>query len=66
MAWMIINVSSVESNFAGVVGPVQADTEEEAIQKAAVHILTDLLGFKFTVLSKEGAKEKVLGHISFH
>jgi len=66
MAWMIINVASVETNFSGVVGPIEAETEEEAIQKAAVHILTDLLGFKFKVHSKEDAKEKALGNISFH
>ncbi len=66
MAWMIVNVTSVESNFSGVVGPIQAETEEEAIQKAAVHILTELLGFKFRVLSKDGAKEKALANISFH
>ncbi len=66
MAWMIVNVTSLETNFSGVVGPIQAETEEEAVQKAAVHILTDLLGFKFKVQSQEHAKEKILANISFH
>ena len=52
---MIVNIICKEDNFDEIVGPIEAETDEEAIRKAAHHILKRM-GFEFKVLSEEGIK----------
>jgi hypothetical protein len=44
-----------EDNFDEIVGPIEAETDEEAIRKAAHHLLKRM-GFEFKVLSEEEIK----------
>jgi|GEM_PF-4765680 len=57
MALMIVNVICKEDNFEEIVGPIEAETDEEAIRKAAHHILKRM-GFEFKILSEEEIKER--------